>query len=402
MELNNAQQTAALDQKSRLVKTAAYYAAFVILGLTGAVIGPTLQRLADHTQTKLNEISFLFPAAAFGYLLGSLLAGRLYDRLPGHRILAVILLVVAGALTLTPLATSLWLLIGTLLVLNICTGAMDVGGNTLLVWVHRDKVGPFMNGLHFFFGVGAFLAPVIVAQVVSGTDEIHLAFWIMAFLALPVAAWFLWLRSPRSIVDETSEEHKGPVNVFLVVLVSLFLFIYVGSEVGFGNWVFTYTRTLNLANEAEAAILTSAFWGALTLGRLLTIPIALKVSPRNILIGDLAGCLVSVLVIILFPGSLVALWIGTLGLGFFMAAVFPTAISLAERFLTLTGSITSWFFVGSSLGGMFLPWLVGQLFEPVGPRVVMFALFADLLAGVGVFVLMMANARHLKKPAESA
>ena len=242
MNSNTAQQNGASDQKSRLLKTAAYYAAFIILGLTGAVIGPTLQRLADHTHTQLNEISFLFPASAFGYLLGSILAGRLYDRLPGHRILVVILLVVAGALTLTPLATSIWVLTGILLLLNICTGAMDVGGNTLLVWVHRGKVGPFMNGLHFFFGVGAFLAPVIVAQVVKGTNEINLAFWIMALMALPVAAWFFFLRSPRSIADETSEDHKGPVNIFLVFLVALFLFVYVGSEVGFGNWVFTYTR----------------------------------------------------------------------------------------------------------------------------------------------------------------
>ena len=133
------------------------------------------------------------------------------------------------------------------------------------------------------------------------------------------------------------------------------------------------------------------------MGRLLTIPVALRVSPRNILIGDLAGCVLSILVILLWPGSLTALWVGTLGLGFFMAAIFPTAISLAERFLTLTGSITSWFFVGSSLGGMFLPWLIGQLFEPVGPRSTMFVVLGDLLVGVGVFMLMMANARHSKQ-----
>jgi len=90
------------------------------------------------------------------------------------------------------------------------------------------------------------------------------------------------------------------------------------------------------------------------------------------------------------------LWVGALGLGFAMAAIFPTSISLAERFLTLSGSITSWFFVGSSLGGMFLPWVIGQLFEPVGPRVTMFIILGDLLVGVAVFVLMMASANRLK------
>jgi MFS transporter, FHS family, Na+ dependent glucose transporter 1 len=395
MNSNNSPQAGEADSKSRLVKSAAYYAAFIILGLTGAVIGPTLSRLAEHTHTQLNQISFIFPASAFGYLIGSILAGRLYDRLPGHRILVTVLLVVAGALTLTPLASSIWVLTAILLILNICTGAMDVGGNTLLVWVHRDKVGPFMNALHFFFGVGAFLAPVIVAQVVKSTGEINLAFWIMALMALPVAIWLFFLRSPKSIVG-TEGEHKGSVSVLLVFLVALFLFIYVGAEVGFGNWIFTYTTSLNLADEATAAYLNSAFWGALTLGRLLTIPLAIRFSLRNILAADLAGCLVSILVIVLFPSSLTALWIGTLGLGFSMAAVFPTTISLAERFLTLTGSITSYFFVGSSLGGMFLPWLIGQLFEPIGPTVTMLIILGDLLAGVAVFAFLMARANRLK------
>jgi MFS transporter, FHS family, Na+ dependent glucose transporter 1 len=401
MDSNNTQQAAEADMKSRLVKSAAYYATFIILGLTGAVIGPTLSRLAEHTHTQLNQISFIFPAASLGYLIGSLLAGRLYDLLPGHRILVTVLLVVAGALTLIPLAGSIWVLTVILLILNISTGAIDVGGNTLLVWVHRDKVGPFMNALHFFFGVGAFLSPIIVAQALKNTGEINLAFWIMALMALPVAVWLFFIRSPKSIA-ETGGEQKGPVSVLLVVLVSLFLFIYVGAEIGFGNWISTYATSLNLADEATAAYLASAFWGALTLGRLLSIPLAVRFSLRRILSADLVGCLISLLVIVLFPSSLTALWIGALGLGFSMAAVFPTTISLAERFLTITGSITSYFFIGASLGGMFLPWLIGQLFEPVGPRVTMFIILGDLLVGVAVFAFLMARARQTKTEAVAA
>jgi fucose permease len=400
MQSNNVQQPGEAEAKSRLVKSAAYYAAFIILGLTTAVIGPTLSRLAEHTNTQLSQISFIFPASAFGYLIGSVLAGRLYDRLPGHRILVTVLLVVAGTLTLTPLAGSIWVLTAILLILNISTGSIDVGGNTLLVWVHRNKVGPYMNALHFFFGVGSFLAPVIVAQVMKGTGEINLAFWIMALLALPVAVWLFFLCSPKSIV-ETGGDHKGPASVLLVFLVALFLFIYVGAEVGFGNWIFTYTTSLNMADEVTAAYLNSAFWGALTLGRLLSIPLAVRFSLRSILTADLVGCLISVLVIVFFPSSLTALWVGTLGLGFSMAAVFPTTISLAERVLTITGSITSYFFVGSSLGGMFLPWLIGQLFEPIGPEVTMIIILVDLLAGFAVFAFLMSKAKKSRAGAVS-
>jgi hypothetical protein len=59
MDSNDIQHAEAAETKSRLVKSAAYYAAFIILGLTGAVIGPTLPRLAEHTRTQL-RVAFCF------------------------------------------------------------------------------------------------------------------------------------------------------------------------------------------------------------------------------------------------------------------------------------------------------------------------------------------------------
>ncbi|NJN94713.1 MAG: MFS transporter [Anaerolineales bacterium] len=148
----------------RSSKTAAYYLAFVALGLTSATLGPTLPNLAEHTRSNLREISYLFTARSLGYLIGSFLGGRLFDRKPGHPVMALMLVGMVAALVVIPLIPALWLLIAVMLFLGLVEGAVDVGGNTLLVWVHRHRVGPYMNGLHFFFGVGAFLSPLIVAQ----------------------------------------------------------------------------------------------------------------------------------------------------------------------------------------------------------------------------------------------
>jgi fucose permease len=86
-------------------------------------------------------------------------------------------------------------------------------------------------------------------------------------------------------------------------------------------------------------------------------------------------------------------WLGTVGLGLSMASIFPTTLSLAERRMTITGQVTGWFFVGASAGGMALPWLIGQLFESVGPRVTVFAILIDLIVAVGVFVILMLYSR---------
>jgi FHS family Na+ dependent glucose MFS transporter 1 len=313
----------------------------------------------------------------------------------GHPLMGMMLLVVVVMLILVPLIPLLLLLTLTLLVLGMAEGMVDVGGNTLLVWVHRHRVGPFMNGLHFFFGVGAFLSPIIIAQAVLLSDDITWAYWVLALLVLPVALWLLRLPSPANQVTATA---NAPVHInsVLVMLIAFFFFLYVGAEISFGGWIFTYAVALNLANETSAAYLTSAFWGALTAGRLLAIPLAARFRPRVILLSDLLGCLLSVGIILLWSNSLVAVWIGTLGLGLSMASVFPTTLSLAERRITITGQVTGRFFVGASAGGMTIPWLIGQFFEAVGPTVTMLIIFITLLAALATFAVLIGYSAQLR------
>jgi len=378
---------------ARILDTVGYYAAFVALGMATASLGPTLPSLAERTQSHLREISFLFTARSLGYLIGSLLGGRLYDRTSGHPVMATALIIIAVMLFLVPLMPLLWLLTAVLLVLGMAEGATDVGGNTLLVWVHRREVGPFMNGLHFFFGVGTFLSPIIIAQAVLISGDITWAYWVLAVLVLLVVVGLARLPSP--VAQKVSKDGPtGQVNHVLVVLVAVFFFLYVGAEGSFGGWIFTYAVAMGLTGKTVAAYLTSAFWGSFTMGRLFAIPIAARVRPRYILLADLVGCLISVSIIVLWSHSATVVWLGTFGLGVSLASIFPTMISFAGRHMTITGQVTSWFFVGASLGGMTLAWLIGQLFESVGPQATMFAILFDLVVALGVFgVLMLYSSR---------
>ena len=372
----------------RVAQTASYYAAFVALGLIAAVLGPTLPDLASAVRTQVRDISILFIVRSLGYLAGSLQSGYLYDRWPGNPIMGTVTLCIAILIALVPFAPFLAALIAIFLAIGVVEAVLDVGGNTLLVWAYRDDVGPYMNGLHFCFGVGAFLAPIIVAQVVAFGGASLWSYWIMAALIVPAALSILRTPSPRPYHEAHPAAGDGRVNYRLAALVALFLMLYVGAEIGFGGWVFSYAEALALTDAATAAYLTSAFWGALTFGRLLAIPLAARLRPRTILLGDLIGCLASVAIILLWHGSLAALWVGALGLGLSMASIFPTTISFAARRMPTTGKVTSWFLVGGSLGAMSLPWLIGQLFDRIGPRVTMVIIMAALLVSCVVFALL--------------
>jgi FHS family Na+ dependent glucose MFS transporter 1 len=364
--------------KQKYISTTAYYLAFILLGLTVSVEGPTLLKLAEHTSSALDEISSLFLFSSLGYLVGSYIGGRIYDRLPGHRFMASVLIFLGIMVAMVPLATTRGALFTIVLVLGLFKGALDVGCNTLLLWVHNETVGPFMNGLHAFFGVGAVIAPLVVARVLSLTGDIYWVYWIFSILCLPLALWIWGLPSPAS--RAVPAHHESASFPLLPVLVMVLCFIlYVGGEAGYGAWIYTYAFTLNFGTEITAAYLTSVFWGSFTLGRLLGIWISTLAKPLTILYLDFIGCVISVGIILLFPQSNIMLWVGTILFGLAQASIFPTFLTLAEERMHVTGTIAGLFLVGAGVGGMILPWLIGQAFVQVGASAMMAMIFIGVV-----------------------
>jgi MFS transporter, FHS family, Na+ dependent glucose transporter 1 len=370
-----------------MASTIGYYAAFVSLGLTSAALGPTLPTLADHVGVTLSAISMLFTARLCGYLGGSLLGGRLYDHLPGHPLMAMGLCLMAGTMMLTPIVPLLEVLAGVIFLLGVADGLLDVGGNTLLVWVYGDRVGPRMNGLHCAFGVGAFVSPLLIAHLLGDGYSMMWAYWLLAALIVPGLLWLVCCVSPEAPTGH-GDNPRTQTQPFMVLGLAVFLSLYVGAEVSFGGWIFTYAVKLDLGHDTMAASLTSAFWGALTLGRLLAIPLATRWPPHALLLSAIGGCLLSVGSMVVQPPSILILWCGTCGAGLAMATVFPTTLALAERHMTITGRVTGWLLVGASTGGMFLPWFIGQLFDVYGPYATMRIMVVDFCLALGVLVLV--------------
>jgi len=388
------------DAASRRAITIGYCAAFIGLGMVGASLGPTLRDLAANTGTQLSTISVLFTARALGYLGGSLVAGWVYDRRAGNPVIALSILALGILMALVPFISLLWILVACLLVLGLAEGTMDVGVNTLIVWLHRPNVGPVMNALHFFFGVGAFLSPLIVAQVILWRGNVDWAYWTIALLLVPIALWLVRLPSPSGVVVENTTATTGEIDYRLTGLTILFLFIYVGVEVGFSGWISTYAVAQIDFSDAQAGYLNSGFWGAFTLGRLLAILLAARVRPRHLLLGELLLAIVCVGLILLWPTSQLVLWIGVCGTGLAIASIFPVTLTWAGRHMHVTGQITSWFFIGASIGAMIFPWFIGQFFENSGPVVTMVTIMGCLLLDLVVFVSLMVYAGQPKFQAD--
>jgi MFS family permease len=65
-----------------------------------------------------------------------------------------------------PAVPVLWLLLGLCLVCGLMGGAINVGGNILLIWASPKRLGSSLTVLHIFYGAGAFLSPILIAQAI--------------------------------------------------------------------------------------------------------------------------------------------------------------------------------------------------------------------------------------------
>jgi FHS family Na+ dependent glucose MFS transporter 1 len=179
-----------------------------------------------------------------------------------------------------------------------------------------------------------------------------------------------------------AHHENAPFPILPVLIMVLCFVLYVGGEAGYGAWIYTYAFTRKFGTEVTAAYLTSAFWGSFTLGRLLGIWISMRARSITILTIDFVGCLVSLVLIFLFQQSATLLWIGTILFGISQASIFPTFLTLAEERMHITGTITGWFLVGAGMGGMIVPWLIGQAFVRIGASGMMGIILVNIVLNV--------------------
>lgn len=404
----------------KLQSTLGYYGLFVCLGLSMAIVGPTLRLLACRTGSTAEAMGWLFFTGSTGYTVGTLLGGRLFDRVRrGHALLGGSELVAAALLALVPAASSLWLLLALVFCRGLLEGMVNTGGNTLLLWTHGEAASPYINGLHFSFGVGAFLAPLVVAAFLGpgasadaacaaagGGIGWRGAYWAVAAFAAAASLWVLLLPgSPDPAAHVAAARRRGGAGAAMrygpIAVAAVYLFAYVGAEISFGNWIASYAIDLGIADARAAALLTSAFWAAFTVGRLVSIPVALRCSPRQVIPVALGGCLLVSGLLAALPLSTALLWTAAAGLGLCMAPLWPSGYTLAGQVVALTGTTSALVLLGDSFGAMVLPSLTGRIMaasQAGGPGRLAASLpllvFASLLVCLGTYVALAAAWRR--------
>jgi len=362
-----------------------YFGASIFMGVARSILGPSIIEFSNNTSVQLREISILFMLLSFGNLVGNGLCARLYDHLPGNKVLIAAILSNSLMLALAPIVSNFRLLAAMILLLGIGYGMIEAGDNTLTMWLHGKKAGSYISGLYVFIGIGSLLTPALIGLSIDLAGSVRFAFWTFAAYSLPVI--LLLLPMPDPVPTERLEPRGGKTDfdIRLAGFVTLLFFLCIGAQVSYGGWIYTYAVRLKLANEVNAALITSIYWIAQTSGLALTIPLLPHVRPQRLLVSNLIGGLASLITLMTWNNP-AALWVGAVGLGLSLSSLYPASFAYVRQRMTISGKANGWFLSGASLGAMVNPWIVGQVFTGVGPLQAMQTI--TLTLGMGLILLL--------------
>ncbi|CAL1529611.1 unnamed protein product [Lymnaea stagnalis] len=158
----------------RVRKTAALSMAFFCLGLCLAIPGPTLLDLGARVGGNTEHMSYIFTARSVGYLIGSVVGGILFDFFDQQILLFYTLATTALATAGIPWCSALLALSLLICMQGVAIGVLDTGGNVYCIKIWGKKSAPYMQLLHFSFGIGAFLAPLMAGPFILNYDPAFL------------------------------------------------------------------------------------------------------------------------------------------------------------------------------------------------------------------------------------
>jgi len=265
---------------------------------------------------------------------------------------------------------------------------LNSGPNTLVADLHADPrmKSPALNLLGVFFGFGALFLPFVIGLLVKAAG-LQAILYATALLSLVPGAAFAKLAFPPSkhriglAMAEIARLTRNP----LVLALGFLLFFESANEFIMGGYTSSYL-TRDLHSSVSSASYLLAAWGAIMIGRTISSRLVLRWTPATMVLGSATGG-ASGVAILLAAHSLTLAAAGIVIVGLSFAGVYPITLGFAaSRFEAYSGTVVGILFAMALVGGMALPWAVGQIAQADGLRTALAVVTGGCIM---IFVLQM-------------
>ncbi len=338
------------------------FGGFVILGLPTGMLGiawPFMRAELDAPLAGLGVVLAAMTVTEFG---SSALSGIVRARFGTVALLLLPTALAAGGLLLFTLARSWPTIIVAAAVLGAGLGLLDAAFNTEAALRRGVR---FMGALHASWAVGATLGPALIGLVlvVAGSWRVGYAVAALAFVAFAIATYLA-----RDDLTAAPESEDAPIATRgarrASVMGGALMFVYVGIELGAGQWSFTRLTVDGALTEGVAGLAVFLYWGALAAGRVALAIVGNRIEAARLVDLSVAGAIASATAFWILPPPVAAL-VALPSIGLSLSVFVPLLLYLIPRRVGRAAAphVIGYLVAAGMIGGAVLPAVIGLVLQ---------------------------------------
>jgi fucose permease len=329
------------------------------LGVMFSILGSIKLKLAEQLNINDAQAGRLISTLMFSSMVCLLIIGPLTDLL-GFKLIA---LVGFGSG-----AVCVWLLASAKSYNMALVACLFLGGAAMCVNTVGNTLGPNVlfggespaaasNLLNVFFGIGAFITPLIVVTLLKKVGYKATVGLIGAILLIPIFYTIAGTFPPPPEGFQITQAVSLLANPG-VLMGGLSLFCYISLEITLAGFITTYLKSHEISDEKAGTVL-SGFWIALMIARLIA---AFTVGGGMIfyfvpVLAVVTMLSISGMVMAKTPGIGI---VTTLVTGLAIGPIFPTIVGVTFSKTGVSASVFGIIFAMGLLGGILVPSLIGK------------------------------------------
>jgi len=341
------------------------FSGFVFLGLPTGMLGiawPAMRAELDAPLAGLGVVLAAMTVTEFG---SSALLGIVRARFGTIALLLLSTALAAGGLLLFTLAQTWPTIIVAAAVLGAGLGLLDAAFNTEAALRRGIR---FMGALHAAWAVGATLGPPLIGLVlvIAGSWRLGYAVAALLFVAFAIAMYLA-----RADLAATPEREDAPIATRGARRASIvggaLMFVYVGIELGAGQWSFTRLTVDGALTDAVAGLAVFLYWSALAAGRIALAFFGDRFAAARLVDLSVTGAIAGAVAFWIFPPPIAAL-IALPGIGFSLSVFVPVLLYLIPRRVGRAAAphVIGYLVAAGMIGGAVLPAGIGLVLQATG------------------------------------
>lgn len=291
---------------------------------------------------------------------------------------------------------------------------------------------PFLQALHFCYGIGSFVAPLItgpflkevleeqsVANVSALNENFSANFSTTSTKFYPrpqdidlivpfsvsgtfatlvsIALLFLYIKHRETEEHPSRSDNSGrsvtitrrlneKVRMVVIILTSTFLLFYMGIEQTIGHLLPTYAHDGPPGVSKEtAAHIAALFWVTYTCFRLVAIILSAFLGMEMMLAFNTIGTIIASIILCVAQTSVPAFWLAAALMGVALSSTWGSTFGFLEYHFALSAKIVATLTVGAAIGSSCTPALIGYL---MGLKITIFAWFPLFLSIITAFLFL--------------